>query len=77
MSNPENDPAFPVQSYADHEFTGMSLRDYFAAAAASGYTSNQEWMKNVRFNRPDIDTCDAIAQASYEVADAMLAARYA
>ena len=54
---------------------GMSLRDYFAAAAASGYTSNQEWMKNGRLHRPDLDTDEAVAMASYEVADAMLAER--
>ena len=34
MSKPKNEPAFPVNSVADHEFTGATLRDYFATHTA-------------------------------------------
>lgn len=31
MSTPYNEPAFPIQgSVAEHQFSGMTMRDYFA-----------------------------------------------
>jgi len=40
MSIPRNEPAFPVESVTDHDFTGMSLRDYFAQASPTDEISD-------------------------------------
>ena len=54
--------AFPSEYYAD---AGMSIRDYFAAAALQGFITNN-----------GTDTAEgALAAWSYSLADAMLAAR--
>jgi hypothetical protein len=67
-------PAFPTDSESQvalnvMHWEGMSLRDWFAGMAMQGELANQtypdgEWVK---FNR--------LASISYEIADAMLAAR--
>jgi hypothetical protein len=73
MSKLKNEPAFPVESCADHEFTGMSLRDYFASQALTGLIGTyvvgngtvmgtEHFAKNVSIH-------------AYKMADAMLAAR--
>ncbi len=72
MSKPKNEPAFPVESCADHEFTGMSLRDYFAVkamplawkAAEDGYFDSGEDSINAN-----------VAACAYQMADAMVCAR--
>lgn len=46
---------------------GMTLRDYFAAKALCGYRANSELDQNAN--------AEAIAQWSYNDADAMLVAR--
>jgi len=70
MSDDKNEPAFPVDSAAEHQYCGMTLRDYFAAKAMqAAITSN---------DRDFDDMGDAdIAAYSYALADAMLAARNA
>ena len=68
-------PAFPrpvsMSTYWDHpreipEQEGMTLRDYFAAAALTG------WLSDGHVNTPSVD-----AARAYEYADAMLKAREA
>ena len=65
-------PAFPVplhpgQSYQGHApCDGMTLRDYFAAKAMQSYLLDKD---------RDSFTFEQWAQASYEMADAMLKAR--
>lgn len=62
-------PAFPALQY-DEEATGMTLRDYFAAAAL------QEFMHvYIPIADPGVDKIKTIATASYQMADAMLEAR--
>jgi hypothetical protein len=64
MLEPEaEDPAHPV---GDKQ--GITLRDYFAAAALTGLLSNPG-------ARPFPDTHDIIAQSAHKYADAMLHAR--
>lgn len=46
---------------------GLSVRDYFAAAAMSGFVTS--------YPRGSAGDAEAIAQDSYALADAMLAAR--
>jgi hypothetical protein len=62
-------PAFPIQDASKWQWHGMTMRDYFAAAALTGlmsaHNSNGEWT---------FDTANA-AKAAYRVADAMLKAR--
>ena len=67
MSNKINDggPAFPVPSLAVD--SGMTLRDYFAAAALQGILSNTEASK--AWNESDV------ARFCYFQADAMIKAR--
>jgi len=70
MSNTNIDggPAFPV--YDDHgqyvNGCGMTLRDYFAGRAMQSYLLDKD---------RDSFTFEQWAQASYEMADAMLEAR--
>ena len=59
--------AFPSDLY---ETTGMSLRDYFAAAALQGYLA--AWPKD---GENMITTMPKVAQDVYAIADAMLEAR--
>jgi hypothetical protein len=58
-------PAFPVPSLAVG--SGMTLRDYFAAAALQGCLASFE----------STGTRDAYASVAYEYADAMLKAKEA
>ena len=63
--------AFPW-THDDLTCTGMSLRDYFAAKAMQGiYASNTE------HDHEDEHVFDAVAEAAYLQADAMLKAREA
>ncbi len=66
MSKEKDEPAFPVDSAAEHQYCGMTLRDYFAAKAMQGICSHIETWGLVT---------DQIATSAYELADAMLAAR--
>lgn len=69
MSNQINDggPAFPVPSLAVG--SGMTLRDYFAAAALQGFCANQRWnpIESIHFAN--------LAEDAFIAADAMLKAR--
>lgn len=65
--NELNEPAFPVTSCAEHQFTGMTLRDYFAGKALNGMLANQH---------PYVQSDEHMfARDSYKLADAMLKAR--
>lgn len=71
MTNEINDggPAFPVvfqHDEATSECHGMSLRDYFAAAALQGLMAQV---------KPEDHWAEYRAKWSYEVADAMLERR--
>lgn len=67
MNNP---PAFPVHNHGVQTLglhvTGMSLRDYFAAMVLQGMYARKNFPTGIM-----IDT----AKETYEMADAMLAAR--
>ena len=67
-TNTNGGPAFPTTSdnYASPDSTGMTLRDYFAAKAMQSYLLDKD---------RDSFTFEQWAQASYEMADAMLKAR--
>lgn len=66
MSTKDGGPAFPVGGTVNY---GMSLRDYFAAAALSGLIPNAAWDYSS-------GPCNAAAaERCYAIADAMLAAR--
>lgn len=64
-------PAFPVfpASSVGHAaaFRGMTLRDFFAAAALQGFMANK--------SRPEWFQPEQDAQYLYKIADAMLAER--
>lgn len=59
-------PAFPGIYERCGEYSGMTLRDYFAAKAMQGWISCGARAVNTR---------EKIAEESYKIADAMLLAR--
>ena len=60
-----NEPAFPGVDDLGDPYTGMTLRDYFAAKAMQGFAA---------YIGPSM-TFDSRAKTAYEWADAMLKAR--
>jgi hypothetical protein len=56
--------AFPTRTDSGYDLNGMSLRDYFAAAALKG-------MVHLAIH----ESQEAMAEECYEIADAMLAER--
>jgi hypothetical protein len=68
-----NQPAFPLAVEGNFINMGMSLRDYFAAKAMQGQLSIFE---NVTALAREQIKLEDVCIASYEVADAMLKARY-
>lgn len=75
MSNQEYEQAFPTRDdnydskYSGH---GMTLRDYMAAKAMQGWLSS---FGADSFHPVEAGTQDAVANISYQMADAMLKAR--
>lgn len=74
-------PAFPAEEWINSDdpsavnpirHQGMSLRDYFASKAMGGILAS-----NTEHEHEDAHIFDAIAEASYRQADAMLKARKA
>ena len=75
MSKDSKTPqAFPYSGEGDelNYSKGMTLRDYFAAKAMQGILAS-----NTEHEHEDAHIFDAIAEASYKQADAMLKARQA
>ncbi len=76
-------PAYPGSDmpntpYAHHEQDGMTLRDYFAAAALQGLCANPGAAYQANsVNGWGIVNCtvNSVANEAYELADAMLKAR--
>lgn len=66
----DNEPAFPLTSAADHQYCGMSLRDYFAAKAMQGFAASPSMIDS-----NDFRAITYVVAASYAMADAMLAER--
>jgi hypothetical protein len=64
-TKPPNPNAFPADTVQE-EYSGMSLRDYFAAAAMQGFTAKYGSV---------LTNYDSRAAESYKIADAMLKAR--
>ena len=65
-------PAFPNDAAAlRKEQEGMRLRDYFASRALQAWLSGHV----AHYGHENFWALDAIAQSSYEMADAMIAAR--
>jgi hypothetical protein len=66
MSKNTGEPAFPL--FAATGYTGMALRDYFAAKAMQGQVNNPLKLGDDEAHR-------LIAERAYRVADAMLKER--
>lgn len=69
MSKDNNEPAFPLTSAAEHQYCGMSLRDYFAAKSINGMLSALD-AAGLNYSSPVM-----MAEHAYVMADAMLAER--
>jgi hypothetical protein len=75
--DPKDLPAFPALMKAGDIAVsegGMTLRDYFAAAALPGLMA-RNWSHINGSNEQKI--IDTVAESAYRIADAMLAAREA
>ncbi len=67
-----NEPAFPIRGgLHEHQFIGMSLRDYFAAKAMHQFLNGAVLPVGVDAS----EELAMLAARSYEMADAMLKAR--
>ena len=85
MSNKEYEQAFPTRDdNYDSKYSGpgMTLRDYFAAAALTGLLANSEAIhagaeptNSCLISEARDHVAKDYAESSYRVADAMLAAR--
>lgn len=75
MTNNNGGPAFPVAgSEHNYPIEGMTLRDYFAAKALSGWLASYP----ESCTHPIVaGNADEVAKHSYMLADAMLLAREA
>ncbi len=78
MSKHDGGPAFPLHGSLNH--TGMTLRDWFAGQALAGSVANPITAQEARESERNGDASGArfqklIAQACFELADAMLAER--
>ena len=62
-----NEPAFPVQDCAAFQYSGMTLRDYFAGQALAGFAASEAAI--AKWND------GTVARCCYEVADALLIER--
>lgn len=73
MSKDKSGPAFPVDSVSEHEYCGMTLRDYFAAKAMQGMLAypGDDSMGSHHNN----NDAKGVAKVAYQYADAMLAER--
>jgi hypothetical protein len=66
MNEDTGGPAFPIRSSESRLYTGMTLRDYFAAKVMQAFIGSA--------NLNVFDDA-AVARAAYTVADAMLSQR--
>ena len=70
-------PAFPVTSEQSDSgilaTPGMSLRDYFAAAAMRGWLAS--WPTSSNHPASRLEDARSVAKYSYAIADAMIAER--
>jgi len=73
-TNKLREPAFPLKEPLNSDYPGMSLRDYFAAAALQGWLGSY----GPESPHPAVDgerQLRKVAAQAYEMADAMLAER--
>jgi hypothetical protein len=70
MSKEEDNSAFPLHLHGDYG-KGMTLRDYFAAAALQGFLAG----RNINALDCSFYTCEKAAKSCYGYADAMIEAR--
>lgn len=72
----DNPPAFPTPTGQkwDHDFLGMTLRDWFAGQIAAAHCTATDSTGEWQF-RTDTYPAQVIARRSYDIADAMLAER--
>jgi hypothetical protein len=72
IGKPTGGPAFPVVTAND--MWGMTLRDYFAAAALGQALAMEIERRRSMIEPPPFDV-EGVAMACYDVADAMIAER--
>jgi len=73
MSQEQDNSAFPLHMHGDYG-KGMTLRDYFAAAALQGEVGGEDFGGEISLFR-SAENAQLMARRAYRLADAMLAAR--
>lgn len=68
LAKSDGDPAFPAMAFTEKQYRGMSIRDYFAAAAMQGIIACFK-------DHEGADTVETRVEKAYEYADAMLEER--
>lgn len=72
---PNNPNAFPSETLSK-DYSGMSLRDYFAAKAMQSVLSNHRFLVQVLEDSPEgTIASDAVSRTAFVMADAMLKQR--
>ena len=66
-------PAFPMKEPLTSDYSGMTLRDYFAAKAMQGMLAYPGC--DTRGSHHNNNTSQGVASMAYDYADAMLEAR--
>ncbi len=77
MTNKEDGgPAFPrAEGESSAPRDGMTLRDWFAGQAIGGMLASQYVSEHAGLYKTDAGMVEGLALRSYQIADAMLAAR--
>ena len=77
--SPENPPAFPPNAgWRDDDAAcrGMTLRDWFAGQALSGFLGTEACIEGTNYlRRAGENPEQCVAETAYRIADALLAAR--
>ena len=72
MSEEQDTSAFPLHMHGDYG-RGITIRDYFAAAALQGWLAS--WPEQGTPHPAANDNASAVAKLTYDMADAMIEAR--
>ena len=74
-NKPKNPNAFPCDNKSEG-YSGMTLRDYFAAKAMQSVLSNHRLLLQILEDSPEgTNASDAVSRTAFVTADAMLKRR--
>ena len=73
----ENCVCTPESAFPNEKSGGITIRDYLAAKAMSGFLSDVKTLSviHIKSNLKGLTPAEAVSKASYKIADAMIAER--